>query len=220
MNPNSGLAAVAMAEYPCSKYVLSQAQRRQGVSVEVTAAAWPYLFVITVCFGDEKWFFGDVLRSPAILKGVRATETTSPPVDFRDQVGVYVLYDENFRLVYVGQAGNGNAKLFSRLKHHTKDSLADRWTRFSWFGITWVKQNGDLAAGAAAAFVRIGDILNHIEGILISSAEPPNNRQGGRFGKRVEQYLQYRDTDSLGPDLDTMVRQLWKEEQKRQQKVR
>lgn len=152
------------------------------------------------------------------LKGVPAKETTATPVDFRDQAGVYVLYDDNFRLVYVGQAGAGNQYLFSRLKQHTKDSLADRWTRFSWFGIRWVKESGKLAAGAAQSSIQSGQILNHIEAILISSAEPPHNRQGGRFGDKVEQYLQYRDVKSLGPDIDTMVRQLWKQSQSSKKK--
>src|ERR1700734_910420 len=65
------------------------------------------------------------------LKGVPAKEPSASPADFRDQAGVYVLYDDNFRLVYIGQAGAGNQYLFSRLKHHKKDALADRWTRFS-----------------------------------------------------------------------------------------
>src|SRR3954471_20880699 len=73
------------------------------------------------------------------LKGIRARAMSAPAVDFRDQAGVYVLYDDNFRLVYVGQAGAGNDFLFSRLRRHRKDALADRWTRFSWFGIRWVR---------------------------------------------------------------------------------
>jgi len=145
------------------------------------------------------------------LKGVRANETSKKPVDFRPQAGVYVLYDDNFRLVYVGQAGAGDQHLFSRLKHHKKDALADRWTRFSWFGIKWVRENGKLALGAQNFSIKANDILNHVEAILISSVEPPHNRQGGRFGDDVEQYLQYRDDDALGPSTDSMVRQLWKE---------
>lgn len=144
------------------------------------------------------------------LKGVLAKEVSSPPVDFREQAGVYVLYDDNFRLVYVGQAGAGNQYLFSRMKQHRKDALADRWTRFSWFGIRWVRKNHTLAGGAAQNSVKTADILNHVEAILISAAEPPHNRQGGRFGDEVEQYLQYRDHDALGPDAESMIKQLWK----------
>lgn len=147
------------------------------------------------------------------LKGVLAGAVTANPIDFRDQAGVYVLYDNNFRIVYVGQAGAGNQYLFSRLKHHKKDALADRWTRFSWFGIRWVRKNGKLAAGAAQASIKAGDILNHIEAILISATEPPHNRQGGRFGDKVAQYLQFRDETVLGPDIESMVKTLWKKSQ-------
>jgi hypothetical protein len=147
------------------------------------------------------------------LKGVPAKEPSASPADFRDQAGVYVLYDDNFRLVYIGQAGAGNQYLFSRLKHHKKDALADRWTRFSWFGIRWVRKNGRLALGASQRFIKSGDILNHIEAILISAAEPPHNRQGGRFGEEVEQYLQYLDEEALGPDTESMVKELWKQGQ-------
>lgn len=152
------------------------------------------------------------------LKGVPAKETSALPVDFREQAGVYALYDDSFELVYVGQAGAGTGTqyLFSRLKHHARDALADRWTRFSWFGIRWVRRNGKLALGASQRFVKSGDILNHIEAILISAAEPPHNRQGGRFGEEVEQYLQYRDDEALGPDTESMVKELWKQGQGKQ----
>lgn len=36
-------------------------------------------------------------------------------VDFREQRGIYVLYDDTFKIVYVGQAGNKNQCLFDRL---------------------------------------------------------------------------------------------------------
>jgi hypothetical protein len=154
---------------------------------------------------------------------VRATETSAAPVDFREQAGVYVLYDDNFRLLYVGQAGQAgvsNQYLFTRLKQHRKDGLADRWTRFSWFGPRWVRRNGKLAIGAAQPFIRSKDILDHIEAILIGAAEPPHNRQGGRFGDDVEQYLQFRDDDALGPNTESMVQELWKQSQKKQVRAR
>jgi hypothetical protein len=144
------------------------------------------------------------------LKGYRAGEARGKPVDFREQAGVYVLYDDNFRVLYVGQAGAGNQTLLGRLKQHRKDSLADRWTRFSWFGIKWVKQNGKLSVGAEQRSIKAADILNHIEAILISAVEPPHNKQGGRFGDDVEQYLQYRD-QALDPDITLMVKELWKQ---------
>ena len=72
------------------------------------------------------------------------------PVDFSQQAGIYLLYEgldpATHRVVYVGQAGLGkHAKgLYKRLEEHTIDSLWNRWTRFSWFGIYAVGKKGVL----------------------------------------------------------------------------
>jgi hypothetical protein len=95
-----------------------------------------------------------------------------------------------------------------RISQHRTDALAERWSRFSWFGIRRVLGNGTLAAEAEAAHPKLGAVLNHIEAILITTSEPPHNRQGGRFGEEVDQYLQNRD-DRLGPDLTEMIREVW-----------
>lgn len=42
------------------------------------------------------------VRSGALL-GRYARQLRSPEVDFREQQGVYVLYDDNFKIIYVGQ---------------------------------------------------------------------------------------------------------------------
>jgi hypothetical protein len=143
------------------------------------------------------------------LKGVLADSLRSPPVNFREQQGIYVLYDENFRLVYVGQTGAGNRRLFARIGDHTSDNLAKRWSRFSWFGTRWVKGNGELAKEVARFNPPIASVLDHIEAILITAAEPVHNRQGGRFGKEVHQYLQFRDRQALGPSNEQMIREVW-----------
>jgi hypothetical protein len=144
-------------------------------------------------------------------KGVLAGNKTSDPVDFRDQIGLYGLYDETFRLVYVGQAGaNDKQRFFQRLKQHRHDALANRWTRFSWYGIRWVTKKKRLSAGAKTSHPSIGITLNHIEAILITVAEPPHNRQGGRFGKDARQYLQFKDRDHLPPEAEEMILEMWK----------
>ena len=143
------------------------------------------------------------------LKGVLTGNTTAEPVDFRDQQGVYVLYDDNFRLVYVGQTGVNNQRLFTRLKQHTKDHLAERWSKFSWYGIRYVRNDGQLASEPRSRLVSTPQALDYIEAILISAAEPAYNRQGGRFGEHAEQYLQFRDDEFLGPTLDEMITDLW-----------
>jgi hypothetical protein len=142
------------------------------------------------------------------LLGLLASSKTSSPIDFRDQIGIYVLYD-TFKVIYIGQAGNGNAVLFDRLKMHTRDHLADRWDRFSWFGIQRVNKGGTLHA-INNLKTQICDALNHLEGILIATVEPPNNKQGAKFGPRVKYYKQYRDIDNLGPSDAEMLRKISK----------
>ena len=150
-------------------------------------------------------------NSEGHLKGISAKKLTTTPVDFRHQQGVYVLYDDTFRLVYIGQAGGKeNQKLFVRLRQHTHDALASRWSRFSWFGVRWVKKDGTLAAETSAVHADMTAVLDHMEAVLIAAAEPPHNRQGGRFGSSVEQYLQFRDVDALGPTPEEMIAALWR----------
>lgn len=130
-------------------------------------------------FWRREWIFWGRGRNAGHLKGVRSTSITSEPINFRKQQGVYLLYDDSFELVYVGQAGaNDKNRLFDRLKQHTKDPLSDRWSKFSWFGVRTVNQDGALHAEAAAAHPSLRDVLNHIEAILIAAAEPRHNRQG------------------------------------------
>lgn len=145
------------------------------------------------------------------LKGIKADNAKSKAVDFRGQQGIYILYDDNFKILYIGQAGaNDHQDLFTRLRQHRRDALADRWTKFSWYGIRWVTKKGSLSAPADGAHSTKGDVLNHIEAILISAAEPSLNRQGGRWGENVEQYRQYRDKESLGPELNGMIADIYK----------
>jgi hypothetical protein len=144
------------------------------------------------------------------LLGVSAANVRADPIDFKDQQGVYVLYDENFKIVYIGQTGAGSRqRLLVRLRQHNSDALADRWSRFSWFGVRKVLRNRTLAAENLQAHPPISTVLNHIEAVLIAATEPPHNRQGGRFGNDVRQYIQYRDDDALGPDLEEMVRDVY-----------
>jgi hypothetical protein len=124
------------------------------------------------------------------LLGRRATRAKSNPVDFRGQRGVYVLYDDSFKIVYLGQAGGrNNARLFGRLKVHKRDHLAQRWSRFSWFGVCPVVSD-KIDEKYNPANPSIIDVLDHIEGILLAAAEPPLNLQRGRFGRGVERFLQ------------------------------
>jgi hypothetical protein len=112
-------------------------------------------------------------------------------IDFRDQIGVYVLYDEGRRPTYVGQAGRGKARLFNRLSGHTRDSLSLRWQYFSWFGLLGVNKSGQLSGWddeSKHVGGTIGSTLDEIEGVLIAATEPPFNKQGAKFrGARYRQ---------------------------------
>jgi hypothetical protein len=96
------------------------------------------------------------------------------------------------------------------LRQHRFDDLADRWNRFSWFGVRRVIGAG-LSVEKAAVHPSLETMLNQIEGILIHAAEPPMNGQGGRFGSNVKRYLQRRDLRLGGSDhemLQNIIRNL------------
>jgi len=116
-------------------------------------------------------------------------------VDFREQIGIYVLFDKDLNPVYIGQAGK-NQRLFGRLKQHDSDHLWNRWEHFSWFGFRRVnKSSGQLSLfdSLDKTFKISGTLLlNEIEGALITALEPKLNKQGARW-KDVEEYYQFID---------------------------
>jgi hypothetical protein len=117
--------------------------------------------------------------------------------DFREQIGVYILHDHELRIVYVGQAGNGNATLFNRLKNHMDGRLAGRWDYFTWFGFLKTNNDGTLSEVAdvksRVSGFTYSEALDQIEGILIEIIEPPLNKQAGQL-KDAREYTQSRDT--------------------------
>lgn len=153
----------------------------------------------------EDVFWGAGSQAGSLL-GVPVAARTSSPIDFRRQAGIYVLYRDH-EMVYVGQAGSGRAMLFNRLKAHRKDHLADRWNRFSWFGLRKVFGNGNLGTVNQRAKATLATALDQIEGVLIAAAEPSLNRQSGKFG-RGRRYLQARD-ERLGPTQEEMIRAIY-----------
>jgi hypothetical protein len=131
-------------------------------------------------------------------KGLLAGQRKRRIIDFRNQIGVYVLYDEVRSPVYVGQAGQGNARLFSRLRSHQRDYLGHRWQYFSWFGLLSVNKSGRLSGHDDKWKHVTGTIrstLNEIEGVLIAATEPRFNKQGAQF-RGIARYRQIpRDDD-------------------------
>jgi hypothetical protein len=144
-------------------------------------------------------------RKRGVLEGRRSGKV----IDFREQIGVYVLYDEARRPIYVGQAGQGNARLFNRLRSHRRDNLALRWQYFSWFGLLQVNKRGDLSgwdAPSKRVAGTIGSTLNEIEGVLIAATEPAFNKQGAKF-RGIARYAQVSKADAEGVSL-TQLRDL------------
>jgi hypothetical protein len=136
-------------------------------------------------------------------RGVLEGRHRGRDINFRDQIGVYVLYDEGRRAIYVGQAGQGHARLFKRLRSHQRDFLALRWHYFSWFGLLSVKQSGKLSGRDDKSKRVTGTIkstLNEIEGVLIAAMEPPSNKQGARF-RGIDRYRQisHSEADHVPP---------------------
>ena len=129
-------------------------------------------------------------KSQGALQGILNKAKKNNPVDFWNQSGIYALYAD-YHLVYVGQAGQSG--IGPRLKGHTKDHLAGRWDSFSWFGICYVKKNEKLSDIPGTRNISTSTILNITEAITTAIAEPPLNKQAGRFGVTVEIYLQKKD---------------------------
>jgi hypothetical protein len=129
-------------------------------------------------------------------------------VDLKDQIGVYVLYDKNQNIVYVGQAGSGQATLFGRLRSHEKDALWNRWEFFTWIGFKAVNADGKLSAmqkvEANVSGLSYADALNEIEGILIEVIEPKLNKRSGNLKEAVE-YFQYTEEEVTMVDIRSQL---------------
>lgn len=129
--------------------------------------------------------------------------------DFREQMGVYLLYDSHKEVVYIGQAGKGNSNLFSRLKQHCSDHLWNRWDYFSWFGLCKVNSNGNLSM-ADNPDRKIGgsvsDALDEIESMLIQIFEPRLNKKGGNW-KGTHEYFQLQHENIEDHSIEELARQ-------------
>jgi hypothetical protein len=134
------------------------------------------------------------------LLGAASRSRLAKPVDFREQRGIYALYAE-YELVYVGQTGAGNDRLFRRLKCHRTDHLSERWDRFSWFGTQWVTERQHLSKDTAAVHENVAAALNMLEAVSVAISEPRLNLQRGRWGETT-QYFQWWDREDEDEDGD------------------
>lgn len=148
----------------------------------------------------EKVFWGRP-NNAGVLLGAKSQSAKAVAVDFREQRGVYALYAD-YELVYVGQTGAGDDRLFKRLRTHRSDHLAERWNRFSWFGTQWITKKHKLSTDTAAVHEGIASALNMLEAVAIAISEPRLNLQRGRWGD-AKQYYQVAEepTDALPSQL-------------------
>src|SRR5947209_12572540 len=130
----------------------------------------------------EKVFWGRRgLNGIGTLMGAASRSRAAKPVDFRNQRGIYALY-ANYELVYIGQTGSGDDRLFKRLRTHNRDHLSERWNRFSWFGTQRVTQQGVLSVDTAKLHGDVSQILNIFEAVTTAISEPRLNLQRGKWG--------------------------------------
>lgn len=134
------------------------------------------------------------------LLGVQAFGADA--IDLSEMRGIYMLYDGR-EVIYVGQATDS---ILKRLIQHTKNRLATRWNRFSWFGIDKVGEDGKLIKIDNKVVSNINTLIDALEGILIEGLEPrQNRRQGDNFG---DEYYQEIDREVAKRKLLSEVQKL------------
>ena len=125
-------------------------------------------------------------RTPKLL-GMQQIGAT--PVDFFNQLGIYLLYDGR-EVIYVGRSTD--RPLGKRLYEHTVDRMSARWDRFSWFGLLPVSDEGKLEA--LPETYAAATLIPALEAILIEALEPRQNRKRGDDLAAVE-FIQRVDPD-------------------------
>jgi hypothetical protein len=133
------------------------------------------------------------------LRGTLKPEGKEHIADFREQIGIYLLYNSNREVVYLGQTGKGAQRLFIRLRQHAHGQMRDRWSNFSWFGFLDIDaktkklveaddpDNAVLGSHIAA--------LDEIEAILLQVLEPRLNKQGPKWGKETQEIFQFAEEE-------------------------
>jgi len=109
------------------------------------------------------------------LWGKESNSSSSVCVNFADQVGIYLLYDGR-EIIYIGQVTED--RLGKRLFEHTKDHLASRWDRFSWFGLKDIDTSNRLIdLSESFENIPIKNLINAFESLLIEVIEPRKNKK-------------------------------------------
>jgi len=150
------------------------------------------------------------------LEGYQLRDRKPFKVDFKDQIAVYALFAEDREPVYVGQTGAGEQRLLLRLQH-SQGPLRDRWTHFSWFGLREVNDSNGKLSEHQKPESRCGgtnsEALDETESVLLQLLEPRLNKQGPRWGKETQEYLQYieqefGDAVSANPEIQELHEKL------------
>lgn len=151
----------------------------------------------------------------SILGALRSNAEESD-ADFREQIAIYVLFNGSREVVYIGQTGKGNQRLFSRLRQHARGPMRDRWHNFSWFGFLEADtKSGKLVeAENPEAAVKGSHLaaLDEIEAVLMQIVEPRLNKRGPNWKDTIE-YYQFSDAepatlDDLWFELEELKKQL------------
>lgn len=121
-------------------------------------------------------------RSGKILPALRVA-------DFRDQLGIYILYG-NPGPYYVGLTKKQG--LGKRLKQHRENEHKGKWDRFSWFGFCAVlkgKDNDGLCKLAKMAQIAVGNptsVITDVEALLIRAMGLQPNAAQPKFENAEE----------------------------------
>jgi hypothetical protein len=145
------------------------------------------------------WDSGCLLGQPDKWLGKGKVSETADrsqfQMNFWDQKGVYILYNQDLYPVYAGQAGltkstNGiGGTIGDRLNDHRRGSFRHGWSLFSWFGFLDTEQLNLRSAETEArtkprwTFGKrtsgMNELLASFEAIIIEGFVPRFNARGG-----------------------------------------
>lgn len=163
------------------------------------------------------WNMKQLLGQPGGWQGGRVAkdyDRATLQMNFWDQKGVYILYDQNLHPVYAGQAGlsrsdsrenNPIQGIGNRLATHQRQVFKNAWSLFSWFGFLSVDKiklrdaSDDQRLKPKWEFKpeqksELNDLLASFEAILIEGFSPRFNARGGDLKKAnlVDQFERQR----------------------------
>ena len=121
------------------------------------------------------------------LSSYGRTSPRGTPVDFTNQIGVYILYNE-LRTVYIGRAGKEEGTILSHVKSHREMGDKDPWDTFSWFGFRPVGIDGSLQHIREVSTWDEEEIRDS-EAMLVYVLNPPNNLRSGDY-RHIPRYFQ------------------------------